>query len=215
MTRRNRLWLAAALVLALVLGVTALMTLRPVPPAASPVPIHTPEATATDAFAAEAAPTAEPTAAPTPESTAEPTAQPTPEPTETPAPAPETVTITIACHTALRSDALPEAVRAVLPESGVILGGLKTVISDGETVWEVLQRACREQGVALEAEWTPAYNTAYVQGIGHLYEFDCGRGSGWLYRVNGEVPSVGCSVYALRPGDRIEWLYTCDFGNDV
>ena len=103
----------------------------------------------------------------------------------------------------------------VLPESGVILGERSVPLAEGDTVWDVLQRVCAEQGVALEANWTPAYNTAYVQGIGHLYEFDCGTGSGWIYRVNGETPGVGCSSFVLKPGDRIEWIYTCDFGNDV
>ena len=55
----------------------------------------------------------------------------------------------------------------------------------------------------------------YVSGIGYLYEFDYGDLSGWMYRVNGETPSVGCAEYALSDGDQVEWLYTCDLGNDL
>ena len=36
-----------------------------------------------------------------------------------------------------------------------------------------------------------------------------------MYRVNGETPSVGCAEYALSDGDQVEWLYTCDLGNDL
>ena len=59
------------------------------------------------------------------------------------------------------------------------------------------------------------YNTAYIEGIANLYEFDCGELSGWMYRVNGEFPNVGCSLYKLKDGDTVEWVYTCDLGRDV
>ena len=59
------------------------------------------------------------------------------------------------------------------------------------------------------------YNSAYIEGIGNIYEFDCGELSGWLYKVNGNFPSYGCSRYKLKPGDKVEWVYTCDLGNDV
>ncbi len=67
----------------------------------------------------------------------------------------------------------------------------------------------------MEASWTPMYNSAYVEGIGNLYEFDCGSGSGWMYRVNWWYPNYGCSRYQLADGDYIEWRYTCDLGADV
>ena len=232
MKRRNRILAAAALILLAAALIVVITTMRTAPeaPAAEILPMNSiplPEASASGRGAASPTPqpteTPAPTASPTPAPTAAPTAQPTETPaptptsapTPTPTPAPETVTLSVTCFTALQSAELSDAVRAALPSSGVILGETTAVIKDGDTVWDVLQRVCSEQGVALEADWTPAYSTAYVQGIGHLYEFDCGRGSGWLYRVNGETPSVGCSSCTLRPGDRIEWIYTCDFGNDV
>ncbi|MGM9626294.1 MAG: DUF4430 domain-containing protein [Eubacteriales bacterium] len=49
----------------------------------------------------------------------------------------------------------------------------------------------------------------------YLYEFDFGDLSGWIYKVNGETPSVGCGDYVLSDGDEIAWLYTCDLGNDL
>ncbi len=39
------------------------------------------------------------------------------------------------------------------------------------------------------------YNSYYVEGIGNLYEFDCGKESGWMYKVNGRFPNYGCSSY--------------------
>lgn len=31
--------------------------------------------------------------------------------------------------------------------------------------------------------------------------------SGWLYAVNGQMPSVGASNYTLSPGDYVQWFY--------
>ena len=59
------------------------------------------------------------------------------------------------------------------------------------------------------------YNSAYIEGIHNLYEFDCGELSGWMYKVNEWFPNYGCSRYQLRDGDVICWEYTCDLGVDV
>ena len=61
----------------------------------------------------------------------------------------------------------------------------------------------------LEYSYTPMYGSYYVEGINHLYEFDCGSQSGWMYKVNGWFPNYGCSSYKLKDGDAIVWSYTC------
>ena len=71
------------------------------------------------------------------------------------------------------------------------------------------------RGIHMESTWTPAYNSAYIEGIGNLYEFDCGAESGWMYAVNGWFPNYGCSQYALQDGDTGTWVYTCELGRDV
>lgn len=50
--------------------------------------------------------------------------------------------------------------------------------TEGESVHDVLQRVCKEAGIQMESSFTPAYNSAYVEGINNLYEFDCGELSG-------------------------------------
>ena len=67
----------------------------------------------------------------------------------------------------------------------------------------------------MEFENTPMYNSAYIEGIHNLYEFDCGELSGWMYKVNDWFPNYGCSRYQLQDGDVICWEYTCDLGVDV
>lgn len=103
----------------------------------------------------------------------------------------------------------------VLSSDGIIFETQTVEFKNGESVFDVLQRICRENNIHMEASWTPIYNSAYVEGINNLYEFDCGNLSGWMYRVNGWYPNYGCSRYQLAEGDIVEWRFTCDLGKDV
>ena len=127
-----------------------------------------------------------------------------------------TCTFSIECSTILNnlSDLDPDK-RELVPSNGVILAPTKVTFYEGESVFDVLQRVCKEKGIHLESSWTPIYNSAYIEGIHNLYEFDCGELSGWVYRVNGWYPNYGCSRYQLADGEKVEFRYTCDLGKDV
>lgn len=127
-----------------------------------------------------------------------------------------TCTISINCSTVLDNmDMLAEDKVSIVPSDGVILAEQTVSFTEGESVFDVLLRATKDNKIHMEFMNTPIYNSAYLEGIGNLYEFDCGELSGWQYRVNGVFPSYGCSKYILEPGDKIEWVYTCDLGKDV
>ena len=127
-----------------------------------------------------------------------------------------TCTFSIECSTILNNlDMLDPDKLECVPSGGVILKKTTVTFYEGESVFDVLQRLCKEKGIHMEAEWTPIYNSAYVEGIHNLYEFDCGALSGWMYKVNGWYPNYGCSRYQLKDGDVVEWRYTCDLGEDV
>lgn len=124
--------------------------------------------------------------------------------------------ISIDCSTVLSHlDWLESGKEDILPAGGVLLAETAVEPEAGETAFSLLQRVTREQGIHLEASFTPGTGSAYVEGIGNLYEFDCGQRSGWLYLVNGVSPGYSSSEYVLEPGDRVEWVYTCDMGRDV
>lgn len=127
-----------------------------------------------------------------------------------------TCTLSISCAAILdHMDWLdPEKIELV-PEDGWILKPTEVTFYEGESVFNVLQRVCKQNRIHMEFENTPIYNSAYIEGIHNLYEFDCGELSGWMYKVNDWFPNYGCSRYALKPGDVICWEYTCDLGVDV
>lgn len=163
--------------------------------------------------------TTSPIAAPPPVVTTPPAITEVPIATTTP-PAPTYdgyCTITIRCDTILNNwGDLDPAKAGYVPESGVILPTLSVGFYDGETVFDVLNRVCSTYGIQIEYSWTPMYNSYYIEGINHLYEYDCGPESGWMYKVNGWFPNFGCSSYQLQGDETIVWCYTCrGLGKDV
>lgn len=195
---------------------TAALTQRPEPseaPASSPALTPSPAVTPTPEESGEA-PSPTPTAVPTPSPTLPPAAQPTPSAEEEPDAL--TCTLSISCATVLDNLAdLEEDKIDLIPADGWVLPPTEVEWEEGESAFSLLQRVCREEGIHLEFSSTPLYNSAYIEGIGNLYEFDCGPLSGWTYRVNGQFPGFGCSQYLLESGDTVEFLYTCDLGDDV
>ena len=125
-------------------------------------------------------------------------------------------TFSISCETIWDNMELcAESKRTLVPEGGVIFPAAEGEVYEGESVFDVLQRVCRENRIHMESSWTPVYNSVYVEGIQNLYEFDVGEGSGWMYAVNGWYPNYGCSRYQLKDGDVVAWRYTCDLGYDL
>ena len=123
-----------------------------------------------------------------------------------------TCTMKISCETALgkTSDKI-----TLIPENGILYPEQNVVFYEGESVFNVLVREMKKQKIHLEFVNIPIYNSSYIEGIGNLYEFDCGELSGWMYKVNDYFPNYGSSQYILQPDDRVEWVYTCDLGKDV
>lgn len=124
--------------------------------------------------------------------------------------------ISISCVNILNNmDKLDKDKKDIVPKDGVILKEKTVTFKEGESVFDVLQRVCKENKIHMEASFTPLYNSSYVEGIYNLYEFDCGSLSGWMYSVNGEFLNYGSSQVKVRNGDVIKWVYTCDLGKDV
>lgn len=127
-----------------------------------------------------------------------------------------TCTIWISCATLLNNmDRLSKDKKELVPADGWILKEKQVTFYEGESVFNILQRVCKQEKIHMEYENTPIYNSAYLEGIGNLYEFDAGDLSGWMYQVNDWFPNYGCSRYQPKDGDVIKWVYTCNLGDDV
>ena len=123
--------------------------------------------------------------------------------------------LSISCSTVLSNmDKLDPDLTEVIPSDGWILSSTSVEFKSGESVFDVLKRVCSRKKIHMEFN-TASYDSAYIEGINNLYEFDCGANSGWMYKVNGTFPNYGCSKYDLKDGDVIEWVYTCNLGYDV
>lgn len=119
-------------------------------------------------------------------------------------------TITIRCDTILQNfEQLDQAKRDYVPKNGSLLAKTKVTFEKGATVFDVLKQICKKKKIQLEYSWTPVYNNYYIEGMGQLYEFDCGYESGWVYLVDGKQASYGCSSYKLKGGEEIIWAYSC------
>lgn len=120
--------------------------------------------------------------------------------------------ISIRCDTVLgKSDS------SHIPKDGIILDTTELEITENQTVYDLLTDAAKAYNIQVENSGVNGQNSsmAYIRGINYIYEFDFGELSGWMYKVNGQTPSVGCGEYVLSPGDKVEWLYTCDLGKDI
>ena len=115
----------------------------------------------------------------------------------------ETVSFTIRCD--LISDGDDEN----FPSDGIIVNLSEMKIYDGESVLDLLEEAAKK------AKITVVESGGYVSSIDGIGEFDYGELSGWVYFVNGSMPSVGCGEYKLSDGDFVEWHYTVDLGRDI
>lgn len=124
-------------------------------------------------------------------------------------------TFSIECSKAVENkDQLTKEAAEAVPEDGIILEAQEVTFSEGESVYDILTRVCREHNILMESSFTPGTGSAYIEGIANLYEFDCGKESGWMFCVNGEFPGLSCSDIKVKEGDIIEIRYTCNLGKD-
>lgn len=128
----------------------------------------------------------------------------------------QTCYLTISCATVLDNmENLTEGKEKLIPSDGVIYATRQVTFYEGETVFDVLLRETKNNRVHMEYSFNPLFNSNYIESIHNLYEFDCGKSSGWMYNVNGWYPNYGCSRYLVQEGDEIQWNYTCDLGRDL
>ncbi len=126
----------------------------------------------------------------------------------------QTCTISIDCSTILDNmDKLERGKEGLIPSDGILLAKTEVQYEEGDTVFTMLKRELQSRKMHYDFEGSGS--SAYLAGLCNIYEFDCGKLSGWEFAVNGSFPSVGVGVYKLSPGDSVALIYTCDLGDDI
>lgn len=126
----------------------------------------------------------------------------------------QTCTISIDCSTILDNmDKLERGKEGLIPADGILLAKTEVQYEEGDTVFTMLKRELQSRKMHYDFEGSDS--SAYLAGLCNIYEFDCGKLSGWEFAVNGSFPSVGVGVYKLSPGDSVALIYTCDLGDDI
>ena len=127
-----------------------------------------------------------------------------------------TCTLEVRCDTLLGNlERLTKEKAELVPEDGTLLATTEVEFTGGNSVFDVFRQTMRSEKIHFEYVDATAYDSVYIEGIGNLYEFDCGPQSGWMYSVNDIYPGLGCSAYTLADGDVIVFSYTCDLGADL
>ena len=93
-----------------------------------------------------------------------------------------------------------------LPESGYFVKNETVTVGENSNVLDALIACCEQNDLPLYYQTAEqnAYHTAYIEGIGTLFEGDCTKASGWVYTVGGESPDVGMDSYQLEGGEKID-----------
>lgn len=118
-----------------------------------------------------------------------------------------TCTLTIECKAILSNmDDLKPGHEKYVPSNGYILNNYTCAVNPGDTVFDVLEKACDDNSIILTSH-SSGYGV-YVAGINNLDEFDCGSQSGWKYKVNGVDANRSCGYYKLTGGENIVFYYT-------
>ena len=206
-------------------------------PTVAPTPVPTPRPnTGTSGGSGGGGTVTKPAATPKAEQDTEVTPEPTPEPTPEVAERPKVAAtngiekvkihegcyaLVIDCRNAITNDDSTQDIWENLPPNGIMSRAVQYELEEGMTVYDALMLAASDND--LEVVGDSNYVKA-IGGIGEYYNVKLNpnatykfvnKQSGWMYRVNGEVPMVPVGGYKLQDGDRVEIIYTCAYGDDL
>ncbi|NLJ71160.1 MAG: DUF4430 domain-containing protein [Clostridiaceae bacterium] len=119
---------------------------------------------------------------------------------------PDTIRVQISVDCINAYNAGNEIAQAISSD-GWILGATVYEMPKNSTVYDLLMAT----GLVIGS--TTSSFGVYINSIQSLAEFAVGGSSGWIYTVNGSMPSVGVDSYILQPGDIVHFSYTVELGD--
>lgn len=125
----------------------------------------------------------------------------------------KSVLMSVDCSDILENmDKLDSGLEEYIPEYGLIIEDKEYPIKDGDTVYDLLIRAAKENKVQTESKGF--FGNKEIEGINYIYNSSCGKGSRWIYKVNGKIQQPICNDYKLKDGDIVQWIYVCNEEDD-
>lgn len=98
-------------------------------------------------------------------------------------------------------------------DTGYWLRSKSVTVSEGSTVCDAFVTALKGTEITQVGAETGYIRSITKNGV-TLAEFTQGPNSGWLYKVNGELPNVGVTTCTLNAGDSVVLYYTEDWTKD-
>ena len=95
----------------------------------------------------------------------------------------------------------PSAAAGKTDADTTVFGPEEVFVVDGGTAYDALAAT----GVKIEGD------PSYVTSIDGLAAGAVSSTSGWMYKVNGENPTVAANEYVLSEGDQVIWYYVDSF----
>ena len=105
-------------------------------------------------------------------------------------------------------ESLDEGLEEYIPEFGLILPDTYFPIKDGDTAYDVLVRAVKQNKIQLETQGL--FGKKEIEGINYIYNSSCGDSSRWIYKINGEIQQPVCNISKLSAGDIVQWVFVCE-----
>ncbi|MEA4893705.1 MAG: immunoglobulin-like domain-containing protein [Oscillospiraceae bacterium] len=87
-------------------------------------------------------------------------------------------------------------------------------VAEGSTVFDLFTSVLRDNDYTFSARGS-YIDTITTPGGKTLSELDAGGNSGWMYKVNGVIPSSYMAAYPLRNGDNVIVFFTKDFTSET
>lgn len=86
-------------------------------------------------------------------------------------------------------------------------------LNQGSTVYHALSAALQAGNISAAGAANGYVRSMTKDGVTYG-EFTSGKNSGWLYKVNGILPSIPLTQCGIKNGDSILWYYTLDWTKD-
>lgn len=89
-------------------------------------------------------------------------------------------------------------------------------VKAGDTAMKALEKAADQLDLELDGASQGYIREINRRGYSGLREFDMTSQSGWMYKMNGEMPNIGASQYTISNNDEsMEWGFTLNWGQDL